>query len=128
MGRGMKDGPKANRGMFMELTIKIRSNPEKRQELYQALQELLPTIRNERGCLDCRIFSDVEEGQIFFLSVHWEARANLENYLRACSGIALLGAIELLGESAAFRTGHDAPWEGIDALKMVRKKRNSMPG
>jgi quinol monooxygenase YgiN len=106
----------------MELTIEIRAKPGKFQELYQTLQALLPTIRKEKGCGDCRIYRDVEDGEIFSLSVHWEAQASLENYMRSSSGIALLGAIDLLSEKAGVKIGHDAPWEGIDTLKRMRKK------
>ena len=64
----------------------------------------------------------LEYGEGFFLSVHWEAQANLEHYMQSTNGIALLGAIDLLSEKAAVKTGHDAPWEGIDTLKRIRKK------
>jgi quinol monooxygenase YgiN len=106
----------------MKLTIEMRAKTEKFQELYQTLQALLPTIRKEKGCRDCRISRDVEDGEIFFLSVHWEAQASLEHFIRSSSGIALLGAIDLLSERAGVQIGHDAPWEGIETLKRMRKK------
>ncbi len=106
----------------MELTIEFRAKPGKFQELYQTLQALLPTIRKEKGCRECRIYRDVEDGAVFFLSVHWEAQANLEHYIRSTNGIVLLGAIDLLSETARVQTGPDASWEGIDALKRMRKK------
>ena len=107
----------------MALTIEIRAKPGKFQELYQTFQALLPTIRKEKGCRECRIYRDVEDGEVFFLSGHWEAQANLEHYLRSTNGLALLGAIDLLSERAAVKTGHDAQWEGIDVLKRMRKKK-----
>jgi quinol monooxygenase YgiN len=114
--------PKGKERMLMELAIEIRAKPGKIQELYQTLQALLPTIRKEKGCRECRIYRDVEDGEVFFVSVHWEAQANLEHYMRSASGIALLGAIDLLSETARVQTGRDASWEGIDTLKKMRKK------
>ena len=64
----------------------------------------------------------MEDGEVFFLSGHWEAQANLEHYMRSTNGMALLGAIDLLSETAGVKIGHDAPWEGIDTLKRMRKK------
>jgi quinol monooxygenase YgiN len=106
----------------MELTIELRAKPGKFQELYQVLHGLLPTIRKEKGCREWRIYRDVEDGEVFFLSGHWEAPANLEHYIRSTNGLALLGAIDLLSERAAVKTGHDGPWEGIDVLKRMRKR------
>ena len=106
----------------MELTIEFKARPGKFQELYQTLQALLPTIRKEKGCRDCRIYRDVEDGEVFFLSGHWGAQANLAHYLRSTNGLALLGVIDLLSARAAVRTGQDAPWKGIDVLKRMRKK------
>ncbi len=106
----------------MEVTIEIRSKPGKFQELYQTLQGLLPTIRRAKGCRECRIYRDVEEGEVFFLSGQWETQANLEHHLRSTNGMALLGAIDVLSERAAVKTGQDAPWEGIHILNRMRKK------
>ena len=103
----------------MELTIEIRPRPGKFQELYQTLQALLPTIRNEKRCRGCRISLD---GEVFFLSSDWEAPAGVGNYMRSTGGIALLGAIDVLSERAAVKTGRDAPWQGIDVLKRMRRK------
>ncbi len=42
--------------------------------------------------------------------------------MRSSNGMALLGGIEMLSERAAVKIGQDAPWEGIDVLKRMRKK------
>jgi quinol monooxygenase YgiN len=108
----------------MELTIEIRTKPGKFQELYQTLIGLLPTIRMEKGCRECRIYRDVEDGEVFFLSGHWERQANLEHYLRSTTGMAFLGMIDLLSERAEVKICQDATWEGIEVLKRMRKKHN----
>jgi len=106
----------------MEVTIEFKARPGTFQELYQTLLGLLPTIRKGKGCRECRIYRDVEDGEVFFLSGHWEAQANLEHYLRSANGLALFGAIDLFSERAAVKTGHDEAWEGIDTLKRMRNK------
>ncbi len=109
----------------MELTIEIRPRPGKFQELYQTLQALLPSIRNEKRCRDCRISQD---GEVFLLSSDWETPAGVESYLRSTGGIALLGAIDVLSERAAVKTGRDAPWEGINVLKRMRRRKRAGEG
>ena len=106
----------------MEVAIEIKAKPGNFQELDQTLEALLPTIRNEKGCRECRIYRDVEDGEIFFLWVQWESPTNLGHYMRSANGMALLGAIEMLSERAAVKKAHDAPWEGIGTLKRIRKQ------
>ena len=106
----------------MELTIEVRAKPGKFQELYQTFQALLPLIRKEKGCLKCRIYQDVDDGETFFLLIHWEALTNLQHYLRSTMGSALFGAIDLLTEKARAKIGSDAPWAGIEILKRMRKE------
>ena len=106
----------------MTLTIEIRVKQEKFQEIYQMLHAIVPAIRKEKGCMECRIYRDVEDGNIFFLSVRWREKDNLVTYMGTNSGSALLGAIDLLSEAARVMLDENSPWEGIDALKRVRKK------
>jgi quinol monooxygenase YgiN len=108
----------------MELAIEIKAKPGNFQELDQTLQALLPTIRNEKGCRGCRIYRDMEDGEIFFLSAQWKSQANLEHYMRSTDGMALLGAIEVLSERAAVKTGRDARWQGVHVLKRIIKGRD----
>ena len=105
----------------MELTIWVKAKPGKFQELYQTLQAILPTIRKTKGCRDSRIYQDVEVGEVFFLSVRWQARKNFEHYVRSSSGGALIGAVDLLSDTTKVRFGPNGLWEGIDALKRIRK-------
>jgi quinol monooxygenase YgiN len=105
----------------MQFTIEMRANPEKAQEFYQTLQAILTTIRKEKGCRNCRVYRDVEDGRVFILSVYWKDPVSLEQYIASDSGGALLGAIDLLGETARVQIGRNAPWEGIETLKRMRK-------
>ncbi len=106
----------------VNLTIEIKAGSGKFQELYQTLQAILPTIRKEKGCRNCRIYRDLECEDAFSLSVHWEVQANLESYMRSSSGGALLGALDYLSETARVRID-DASWEGLDILRKMKKKR-----
>jgi len=106
----------------MKLTIEISAKSEKTQELHQTLQALLPAIRKENGCRDCRVCQDLENGEIFFLTIDWDVRARLEAFMMSESGGALLGAIDLLSETARVRLGNSESWEGTDNLKRMRKK------
>jgi len=104
----------------MTLTIEVRARSGKVNELYQTLQALLPTMRKENGCRDCCVAPATALGDVYVLSCDWDRQASLESYMKSGSGSALLGAIDLLGESTRIRMGSDTPWEGIENLKRMR--------
>jgi len=80
-------------------------------------------LSRERGCRSCRVYRDIENGEVFFLSIDWKTRASLEHYMRSGSGSALLGAVDLLSDPAQVKFGKDSLWEGIDSLKRMRRKQ-----
>ena len=65
----------------MMVTIEVRAQPGKVNELYQTLQALLPTMRKEKGCQACRVTRDVEDGELFFLSSEWDVPGSFEGYV-----------------------------------------------
>jgi quinol monooxygenase YgiN len=107
----------------LKLTIEVKSRSNKFQELFQTLQALVPIIRKDKGCRDCRVYRDLEDEEGFFIIVHWEKQVPIEHFVNSSSGRALLGAIDLLSESAKVRFGRDLPWDGIETLKKMRKAK-----
>jgi quinol monooxygenase YgiN len=99
----------------MTVTIEVKAQAGKLQELYQTLQALLLTMRDEKGCRDCRVSRDVENGEVFLLFSDWELKGGFDGYMHSDNGRVLLGAIKLLGESARFRMSSDARWKEIGA-------------
>jgi quinol monooxygenase YgiN len=106
----------------MIFTIQMKARTEKAQELDQTLHALLPVIRKEKGCRACRVCRDLEDSGIFFLEVDWAARASFKHFMNSLTGGALLGAIDLLSESAGVKAGNDV-WVGMEALRRMRKQK-----
>jgi quinol monooxygenase YgiN len=100
----------------MTVTIEVKAQAGKFQELDQTLQALLPTMRDEKGCRDCRVSRDVEDGEVFLLFSDWELKGSFEGYIHSENGRVLLGAIKLLGESARFRMSSDVGWKEVGAV------------
>lgn len=106
----------------MNLTIEIKAKADKFKELYQTLQSLIAGISATEGCRECRHYRDPGQKGVFMISVHWETRAFFEHYLQSDSGAVLLGAIDLLCETARIKLD-DALWEGMEVLKRMKKKK-----
>jgi quinol monooxygenase YgiN len=100
----------------MTVTIEVKAQAGKFQELDQTLQALLPAMRDEKGCRGCRVSRDVEDGEVFMFSSDWESKGSFEGYIHSDNGRVLLGAIKLLGESARYRMSSDARWKGIGVV------------
>lgn len=111
----------------MKLTIEIRANQDKFQELFQTLQAFLPVMREQDGCRACRICLDAEDSDILCLVTHWETRKNFENYVRSENGSALLGAVDLLGSTVRVGFDRDSPWEDINILRKLRRRHGPDP-
>ncbi len=109
----------------MKLTIEIKVNMDKLQELFQTLQAFLPLIRGQKGCADCKTCLDTEDGGILLFTTYWKTRKDLERYVQSEDGSALLGSVELLGETARVKFDQDSSWEDINILRKMRKKRGS---
>jgi len=106
----------------VKLTIEIRARNGKFQELYQTLQDLIPKMREEKGCLNCRIYRDMEDGEVLFLSVHWKSQTSLKHYMQSKSASALLGAIDFLSENVKVGSDSDSHLTGFNSLKQMRRK------
>lgn len=106
----------------MKLTIEMKARPEKARELDQTLHALLPAIRRAKGCRGCRVCRDVEDADVFFLEVSWDARVSLEQFVNSHDGGALLGAVDLLSQSAGAKAGNTFS-VGMEALKRMRRQK-----
>ena len=83
----------------MKITIEITAKPEKIQELYQVLYGLLSVIGKQKGCRNCSVHRDAVDGEIFILDIEWDGPRALQQFMATVGGAALLGAIDLLGQS-----------------------------
>lgn len=77
-------------------TIRVRALPEKCLELRQTLIALAEPTRNEKDCMDHRVFQDVEHENCFTLFQQWMSREALEKHLCSERFAVLMGTRSLL--------------------------------
>jgi quinol monooxygenase YgiN len=95
----------------------------KRTEVMQTLLSMIEPTENERGCLSCHIFRDIEDKNGFGLIVKWETRKDLDDYIKSNRFGVLLGTKSLLCEPAQIEIHTVSHSEGMEALKAARGKR-----
>jgi len=104
------------------LTISVNALSSKRNELLSACRLIAEQTRQEKGCLGCRLSQDIENESVINIEETWERRSYLDEHF--CSDIfsALLGAVELLGETHEIRINDGSRSEGMEAVQAARSK------
>jgi quinol monooxygenase YgiN len=115
----------AERGNFM-IIVRITMNvlPEKQLEFMQTLLSMIEPTGKEVGCLDYRVFCDIEGKGFFSLLEEWETREDLDHHIRSHRFGVLLGAKTLLSEPPEIQIHTVSRSEGMEAILSVRDKRN----
>ncbi len=97
MGRQGMNGVKA-------MTTLLVPEPDKGEELLQALRALRPEFVRQLGCMECIVARDVDVPDRFVVLTAWRDVASLRAHLSSEPFQILLGAARLLGAPAEFRT------------------------
>jgi quinol monooxygenase YgiN len=113
------------RGGFFMIIVRLTMNAiiEKRTEVMQTLLSMIEPTENERGCLGCQAFSDIEDKNGFDLIAEWETRGDLDHYIRSERFSVLLGTKSLLCEPPQIRIHTVSLSEGMETVNAARGKR-----
>lgn len=84
-------------------SITLKVPPEKRKEILQTLRAILGPIRQERGCLSCHCYVDIEEENRIYLKKEWKTSEDLDAHLHSSHFGVLLGAMKLLPQEPDIR-------------------------
>jgi quinol monooxygenase YgiN len=108
------------------IIVRITMNAllEKRTEVMQTLLSMIEPTENERGCLSCHVFRDVEDKNGFDLIEEWETREDLEHYIRSDKFSVLLGTKSLLCEPPQIQIHTVSHSGGMETVNAARRKRN----
>jgi quinol monooxygenase YgiN len=85
------------------LELRIRIKPDKRTEFLQMREMLRGKVRPE-GCVDQKIYEEIDGSNRFLWSERWREKTPLEEYMKSEDFRMLLGAVEVLGELEDQRT------------------------
>jgi quinol monooxygenase YgiN len=114
----------AERRVFV-IIVRITMNAlmEKRTEVMQTLLSMIESTENERGCLICQVFQDIEDKYGFDLILKWETPEDLDHYIRSDRFSVLMGTKSLLCEPPQIEIHTVSRSEGIEAVIACRGKR-----
>jgi quinol monooxygenase YgiN len=95
--------------------------PERRSDLLGAMQGMLQPARVERGCLNYRLYEDVENRNVFVLLEEWATQKDLESHIRRDNQQQLLALMDLLSEQPELRFNTVSSTAGMDLIEDVLK-------
>ena len=102
--------------------ITLNALMEKRTEVMQTLLSIVEPTENERGCLICQVFQDIEDEYGFDLILKWESREDLDHYIRSDRFSVLLGTKSLLCEPPQIEIHTVSRSEGRESVIACRGK------
>ena len=107
------------------IIIRITMNAllEKRTEVMQTLLSMIEPTENERGCLSCYGFRDIEDKNGFGLVAEWETHEDLDDHMKSDRFSVLLGTKSLLCEPPQIEIHTVSHSEGMETVNATRGKR-----
>ena len=105
--------------------MQIVAPDDRRTALLRTLGSILGPTRVAPGCLDARLYSDLDRRKTLMLIEDWETREQFDRNLDTAKLNAIVAAIELSSEAPVVRIDTVAREEGVDALSLHRN--NSGP-
>jgi quinol monooxygenase YgiN len=99
-------------------SLRIVAPDERRTALLRALGAMLGPTRVAPGCLDARLYSDLDGRRTLLFVEDWESREQFERNLDAAKLNAIVSVIELCHEAPVVRLDTVARAEGVDVLAL----------
>jgi quinol monooxygenase YgiN len=111
------------RVLMIIVGITMNARIEKRTEVMQTLLSMIEPTENEKGCLSCHVFRDIEDKNVFSLIAEWETRQDLDDHIRSDRFSVLLGTKSLLCEPQQIEIHTVSQSEGMETVNAARAKR-----
>jgi quinol monooxygenase YgiN len=100
--------------------MQIVAPDDQRTALLRTLGSILGPTRVAPGCLDARLYADLDRRKTLLLIEDWESREQFERNLDMAKLNAIVAAIELSNEAPVVRVDMVEREEGVDALSLHR--------
>jgi quinol monooxygenase YgiN len=103
-------------------SIQIVTLDESRATLFGTLSSMLGPTRVTPGCLDARLYSELDKHKSLLLIEEWQSRRQFERSLDAERINTIVAAIELSSEAPVVRIDAVDRQEGADILELHRSR------
>jgi len=80
------------------VTFKLHGKPGKQLEINQSLKDIAAKVKKLDGCMDTKIYQDVDDENIYILIEEWHKQRQLDDHMKSNLFSALIGIKGLLNK------------------------------
>ena len=80
----------------MIVTTKVTVLPEGRKEFFQTINPLTKRIRNERGCLEYRLYEETGDENSLIMIEEWEAESHWREHRKGDNFAVMVGLLSVV--------------------------------
>ena len=101
-------------------TIRMTIPAKKHNDALRIIKSIAMQSRDNKGCLGCCIFKDVEDRNVLVFQERWKDEENLKRHLRSEEYRNLLLVLELSLQEPEIRFDTISSSTGIETIEKVR--------
>jgi quinol monooxygenase YgiN len=105
---------------MIHASIRMMVSPQKRSEVLRILRSTAEGGRVLSGCLNCRIYEDVQEDNVIMFEELWKSEEELEQHLRSDEYRKLLLIMEMALQQPEVRFDRVSSSSGIETIEKAR--------
>ena len=107
---------------MVHASIRMLISPKRRGEVMEVLSSLAERSRFEPGCIDSRVYQDVQVEPAIMIEQLWESGEDLERHLRSEEFRKVLLVVEMAVEPPEIRFDEILQSTGFEAIEKARRQ------
>lgn len=105
------------------VSLRFRVPHERHRHILNAAKLVLGPTRIKPGCIDCRLYQDLDEPDALFLVEEWESRKKFERHINSDQYRIILSLMEASDQFPEIKINTISKSEGLEAIAAVRRSQ-----
>ena len=107
-------------------TMRLRVSPDNRRELTQTMHSLLRLIRDQKGCLGSRLYTELGDEPTLCLIEEWDSAESCNNHLMSADFAVLLGAVSVFNQPPDVEFRMLEPTAKVEMVDAINERISSL--
>ena len=108
-------------------SLRLSIRGKQKAEAARALRSLTGPTRAQPGCVDSRVFEELDEADVLLYLEEWESLEQLERHIRSEQYRRLLAIMEMASERPELRFDVISKRMGLELVEAVRAGQTAPP-